>query len=366
MGKVNKVVNVLGLDIGGANTKAAFLKTQNGTVKELSTSVEYFPIWKEGKTRLPQVLENLKKRLVDSTTLNGVGVTMTAELSDTYCSKREGVNHILDCVIQVLNDVPMFVLDVEAELLSVGNARRAPLKVASANWAATGWMVSRVIKNCLVVDVGSTTTSIIPVIDGKIVADGRTDMEKLQNGELIYSGSLRTNVAAITDSVPLRGETVRLSSELFAQSGDVHLLLDNINEEEYTTEATDGRGKTKKEAMARLARVVCADIEMLTEQDIMNMAQFIYERQLEQIVGGLIQVYERIQPLLVQEKIRVVVTGFGRKFLAGIASEKAGFTEVVDMSEMLGAEASVVSPSVGVALMVAGNLEGKTQRCKQL
>lgn len=359
------MVNVLGLDIGGANTKAAFLKTQDGMLKELRTSMEYFPIWKKGKAKLPQVLERLRKRLIDSTTLHGVGVTMTAELSDAYRTKREGVNHILDCANQVLNDVPIFVLSVEAKLLSLGDAR-STLNVASANWAATGWMVSQINNICLVVDVGSTTTSIIPVIDGKIAAEGRTDTEKLRNGELIYSGALRTNVATIINSIPVRGRIARLSSELFAQSGDVHLLLNNIREEEYTAETSDGRGKTKEEAMARLARVVCADIEMLTELEIMSMAQFVYERQLEQIAGGLMQVYERIQSLLLEEEVPVVVTGLGRNFLAGKAAEKAGFTEVIDIGEMVGAEAAVVSPSVGVALMVADNLEGNPVRWKQL
>jgi probable H4MPT-linked C1 transfer pathway protein len=361
-----KVVNVLGLDIGGANTKASFLKTHDGIAEELRTSMEYFPIWRMGKKQLPRVLEKLRKRLLGSTMLDGIGVTMTAELSDAYWIKSEGVNHILDCATHVFNDAHLFVLNAQAELLSVKDARNNPLKVASANWAATGWMVSHTIKNCLILDVGSTTTSIIPVINGKTSAEGRTDLEKLRNGELIYSGSLRTNVATITDGAPFQGEKVRLSSELFAQSGDVHLLLDNIREEEYTVETCDGRGKTKTEAMARLARVVCADIKMLTEQEIMGMAQFVYERQLEQIVGGLKQVFERIKPLLLQEKIPVVVTGLGRDFLARRAAEKAGFKEIIDLSEKMGAEASVVSPSVGVALIVASNLEGKPVRWKLL
>ena len=355
---MTEVVNVLGLDIGGANTKAAFLKTQDGRVKELKTAMEYFPVWKMGREQLPRVLEKLKKQLVNFASLDVVGVTMTAELSDSYWTKKEGVNHILACVTQVFSDVPMFVLSVEAELLSVEDAQREPLKVASANWAATGWMVSQVIENCLVVDVGSTTTSIIPLINGKIAAEGRTDLEKLRNGELVYSGSLRTNVATIVNSIPLDGRTTRVSSELFAQSGDVHLALDNIREEEYTVETCDGRGKTKREAMARLARVVCADIDILTEQEILEIAQFVYERQVEQVSGGLKQVYERIKPRLLQEEIPVVITGLRRNFLARKAAEKAGFKEICDMSKMVGAEAAVVSPSVGVALIVASNLEG--------
>jgi len=357
------LVNVLGLDIGGANTKAAFLKTQDATMQELRTSMKYFPIWKSGKDQLPKILEKLKKGVVDSTALDGVGVTITAELSDAYWTKKEGIDHVLDSITEVFVDVPTFVLDVEANLLTVKDARREPLKVASANWAATGWMISQLIKNCVVVDVGSTTTSIIPVINGKIAAEGRTDLEKLQNGELVYSGALRTNVAAIVDGIPVRGRVAQVSSELFAQSGDVHLILGNIREKEYTAEACDGRGKTRREAMARLARVVCADTEMLTEQEILDMAKFVYYKQVEQISGGLKQVYERIKPSL-QEKM-VAVTGLGRNFLARKAAENAGFKDIIDMKKYLGAEAAIVSPSVGVALMLASKLEGKTVKWKQ-
>ncbi|MFQ6086492.1 MAG: hydantoinase/oxoprolinase family protein [Candidatus Bathyarchaeia archaeon] len=358
------MVNVVGLDIGGVNTKAAFLKTQKGTVKALKTATEYFPIWKRGKERLPQVLEELGKLLVNSATLNSVGVTMTAELSDVYWSKKEGVSHILDCVTQTFADVPTFVLDVDAQLISVRDARKKPLKVAAANWVATGWMVSQLIRDCLIVDVGSTTTSIVPIIDGKIAAKGKTDLEKLLNGELVYTGALRTNVAAIVNCIPIRGGEARVSSEVFAQSGDVHLLLNHIREEDYTVETADGRGKTEKEAMARLARVVCADIDMLKEQEIVDMARFIYEKQVGQIAEGLRQVYERMKQQI-REGIPVVVTGLGRKFLARKAAEKAGLIMVVDLGELLGVDAASVSPSVGVALMVASRLEGKTVRWKQ-
>jgi probable H4MPT-linked C1 transfer pathway protein len=357
------MVKVLGLDIGGANTKVTYIKTDNGTVNEQRTALEYFPIWKDRKEQLPQVLEKLKQKVADSTALDGVGVTITAELSDAYMTKKEGINHVLDCVTKVFADVPTFVLDVETKMLTIKDARMEPLKVASANWAATGWMISQIIKNCIIVDVGSTTTSIIPVINGKVAATGRTDLEKLQNGELVYSGSLRTNVAAIVDAIPVKGKMTRVSSELFAQSGDVHLLLNNIGQKDYTVEMCDGRGKTTKEAAARLARVVCADTDMLNEQEIVTMAKFVYERQVDQIGAGLKQVYERKQSI--QGGKMAVVTGLGRNFLARKAAEKVGFKQIIDMQELVGAEAAIVSPSVGVALMVATGWEGKTVKWKQ-
>ena len=160
---------------------------------------------------------------------------MTAELSDAYQTKREGVNHILDCVKTVFPEVPIYVLNTDAELESLDVAKQQPLGVAAANWAATGWLVAQQLKNCVVVDVGSTSTSIIPIINGKVAALGKTDLDKLICGELVYTGSLRTNIAAIVQSIPIRNGVAGVSSELFALSGDVHLVLGNITEKDYTS-----------------------------------------------------------------------------------------------------------------------------------
>ena len=354
---------ILGFDIGGVNTKVAFVKIQNGLVKTLKTKAEYFPIWKRGKEQLPHLLKTLKEQLTGSATLNAVGATMTAELSDVFSTKKEGVNHILDCISEVFSNVPIWILNTDAKLLSIEEARQNPLRVAAANWVATGWMVSQIIKDCIIVDVGSTTTSIIPIIHGKIAAEGKTDLEKLMDGELVYTGSLRTNVATILSSIPIREGKALVSSEFFAQSGDVHLILGNINEEDYIVETPDGQRKTRKGAMARLARVVCADIDMLSEQEIIDIAQSVWEKQIEQICEGLKLVYDRLVFSL-KRKTPIVVTGIGRDFLAKKAVQKAGFDHVIDIGELLGCNVAVMSPSFGVALMVASRLEGKTVQWK--
>ena len=352
------LVSVIGWDIGGANTKAAFIRTKDGSVEELKTGIEYFPVWKD-PNKLANILLTLKERLSGTAKLDCMGLTMTAELSDTYQTKREGVNHILTCAAEAFAGVPVFVLDVDAKLRPLESAKSEPLRVAAANWAATGWLVSQLIKTCVVMDVGSTSTSIIPVVEGRIVAAGKTDLEKLMNGELVYTGSLRTNVAATVRSVPLRDGVARVSSELFAQSGDVHLVLGNITEAEYTTETADGRGKTRREALARLARVVCADVEMLSEEEIVQIARYVYNRQVEQVAEGLSQVYSRIKTLTA-EKIPLVVTGIGKDFIAKIAAKKVRVDTVIDLGKLVRDDLVTVSPAVGVALMAASKLEGRT------
>jgi probable H4MPT-linked C1 transfer pathway protein len=357
------LVTVIGLDIGGANTKAAFLRTKNGCVEELKIAIEYFPVWKAPE-KLANVLSRVRENVSGNAKFDGVGLTMTAELSDAYQTKREGVNHILACAAQVFADLPVFVLDVDASLISMEEAKSKPLGVAAANWAATGWLVAQLIKTCVIVDVGSTSTSIIPVIDGRVSAAGKTDLEKLRVGELVYTGSLRTNVAAIVRSIPLRDGQAQVSSELFAQSGDVHLVLGNITEEEYTTETADGRGKTKREAMARLARLVCADIEILTEEEIVQMARYIYNKQVEQVIEGLKQVYSRVKSLATA-KFPVVITGFGKDFLAKTAAQRLRVEKIIDLSKLMPSDVVMASPAAGVALMAASKLEGRTAKWTQ-
>jgi len=347
------LVNVLGLDIGGANTKVVYVQTQKGIIKNVQVMVEYFPFWKNSQD-FGQVLQKFKETVGGR--FDAVGVTMTAELSDVYKTKREGVEHILGCVKKVFSDVPLYVLNTDATLSSIEEALATPLGVAAANWVATGWLVLQYFENGVVVDVGSTSTSIIPIVDGKLAAKGKTDLDKLVCGELVYTGSLRTNLAAIVQTVPVKNAVSTVSSELFALSGDVHLILGNINREQYTCETADGKGTTRSEAFTRLARLVCADTNMLNERELTLIAQHIYEKQIQQIATGLNQVYARVKKVAAA-KVPVLVAGLGKNFLATKAAEQIKAEVIMDLGEMLPDKVALAVPAVGVALMTAKQVE---------
>ncbi len=357
------MVAVLGLDIGGANIKTAFVVAEHGKIKQFQMVLEFFPIWKRDSKQLCDLLSKFRQTIPDLEP-KCVGLTMTAELSDAYQTKREGVNHVLECASRAFAGLELLVLDVNGNLRTLESARSEPLMVAAANWAATGWMASQLFQYCVAVDVGSTSTSIIPVENGKVAANGKNDLKKLVNGELVYTGSLRTNVAATVSSLPVRGGTARVSSEFFAQSGDVHRVLGHITETEYTVETPDGRGKTREECLARLARVVCADTEMLSEPEIMQIARHVYKQQIEQIAEALTQVYSRLKPKA-KQTVPTVVTGLGRDFLARKAAEKAGVAKTIDFGDLYPGGAALASPAAGVAYMTASKLEGEKLKWMQ-
>jgi hypothetical protein len=350
---------IIGWDIGGANTKASLVEFSGDKIVKIRSILRYFPIWIDGKERLPEVLKELKEELLKKEKADAVAITMTAELSDAYYTKREGVNHILDSVKIAFQDADAMicVVNVDAMLLTVEEARMQPLKVAAANWPATAWLVAQHVKDTILVDAGSTTTDIIPIVGGKIASIGKTDPERLVSGELIFTGALRTPIPAIIKTLTYHDKPCRVSSEKFALSADVHLVLGHISEDEYTCDTADGRNKNRKDSLARLARVICADSEMLNETEIVDLACEVYDAQLDAISAGIEQVAQTHHITdIPKHNYPVTVAGLGRKFLAAEASKKLGFTKIHDLEDTLGHQSALTAPSAAAAIMLNSSI----------
>jgi probable H4MPT-linked C1 transfer pathway protein len=208
---------------------------------------------------------------------------MTAELSDAFRTKREGVAFVLGAAEEALGDRSLSVLTTAGELVSIGEARARPWDVAAANWVATALAVADAHTDALLIDVGSTTTDIVPIAAGRVAAAGHNDLERLLAGELVYTGALRTNLAAIAPRVPIRGASCPVASEYFAISADVHLVLGHLGADAYDCPTPDGRAATVAFARERIARLVCSDVDQLDAQEIDAIAAFLHGEQLRQI-----------------------------------------------------------------------------------
>lgn len=349
---------ILALDVGGVNIKAASIKVGEPH-RLLGFCTHYFPIWKFGKEKLFDALNQVNKTL--GLECDTVALTMTAELSDAYQTKREGVEHIVDTVQRVYRGKPIYVLNTSGSFLDPESSIKSPLEVAGANWIATAWLAGKLLSSCVMIDVGSTTTDIIPVVKGRVAAKGKTDLERLQSGELVYTGALRTNLAALARRVPVNGVLTPLSAEYFASTGDVHLILKHISEDEFTVETADGRGRSIGEAYARLARIVCADVEMLSKETLDKIAKYLYKVQLKQIVDALKKVLTRLEEKGV--KLESCLTlGIGRRFLAKPAAAKLGL-RAYELSDLTALKPSIPETAVALGWLLASNLGGDAKLC---
>jgi uncharacterized hydantoinase/oxoprolinase family protein len=84
----------------------------------------------------------------------------------------------------------------------------------------------------------------------------------------VYTGAVRTPVEVITSHVPRNGRTTGVSAEAFALAGDVHVWRGQLTAEDYSAPTPDGRPATREFVRERLARIVCADREMLDDTAI--------------------------------------------------------------------------------------------------
>ncbi|MHA1231882.1 MAG: hydantoinase/oxoprolinase family protein [Candidatus Helarchaeota archaeon] len=346
---------ILGFDIGGVNIKASLINNE----QVINNYIKYYPMWTNDLNQLSAVLENIKSVVLRDHKLEAIAITMTAELSDAFYTKREGILIITDALKEIFSDRldDLYFINTYGNFIKIEEVIKDPLQIAAANWAATSKYVSRLYENCILIDIGSTTTDIIPIINSQPKCLGKTDPDRLLAGELIYTGVLRTEIPSITHKVPYKDKLCRIASEKFALSADVHLVLGNISEDDYICDTADGREKNKKDSLARLSRVICADIEMLSEDEILEIANYIYKKQIEQVQSGLEQVFENMN-IKDKKSIPIVITGLGSEILARKAAENLGFTYIINLDEFLGEKAGVVAPSAAIAILLENELKG--------
>lgn len=281
-----------------------------------------------------------------------MAVTMTAELSDIFATKREGVLFVFEKVEEVFAGREIYAFSLSGEFVPLNEAQRHPLDFAASNWLASAQWIADRFPNCLIVDVGSTTTDIIPIIDGQVAASGRTDTERLSSGELVFTGILRTNLAAIVQSVPVQGRICCVASEYFAVSGDVHLILGNLNPGDYTCPTPDGRMPSVDSARGRLARLICADTEMFSAAEIDELARYVRAKQILQICSGMEQVISRLPRL---RSCPVIALGTGA-FLGIEAAGSIGL-DIFEMPDGWERKNLAAAPSLAVAHLLAKYLE---------
>ena len=349
-------MRVVGLDIGGANLKGCGLTfDEEGNTRDLTFSSHFFPVWQEGLDNLWPLIDETVQQESQNKKPDLISVVLTAELSDFFHTKREGVQTISTNIIEMFGEDCVVFPSVDLELLHYEEVMTSPLSVAAANWSVLAWVVGRNDPECILVDIGSTTTDIIPVRNGLPQTHGTDDTNRLIHGELVYTGALRTNLSTIIRNAIIKGKVSRVSSEYFATSGDVHLVLGHITKDQYVCETADGRGKSKPECMARIARVVCGDIETVSENEILDIARQAWAQQVNDIKDGLLQVCQEHGLKLEEETL--VFSGLGSDFLGRTAIISGNVGKAVDLKKTLGYDGSISATAYAAGLF-AGQKRG--------
>lgn len=329
----------LGIDIGGANTKAVSF-TDDVIENEW---LEHIPLWK-GTDKLYNFLEDLQESVNPHT----VGITMTAELCDIFESKKKGARKIVKKGTEIFQSENIFYLSKDGVLLPPNRALKSIEKLSASNWMASGLLVGRKFSNCLLIDIGSTTTDLIPIKDGKPAPEGWTDFERLQTKELVYTGLLRTPPPYLKSTISLNDTEIGIASEYFANMADVYRVLDILEEENYTCETPDGRGKDKENCKRRIARLVCSDLEEIGEDTVKKIARKVHHAQINQIRNAIVELKDLHE---IKNQTPTIVTGIGGEKLAKKSAEKADLEKIIPLSDLYGETAEIMTPAFALGIM---------------
>jgi probable H4MPT-linked C1 transfer pathway protein len=322
------MTTALGLDIGGANLKAA---DPDGQVR-----VATFPMWQQHR-ELTDRLRSLS--WIERPDL--VGVTMTAELADCFETKADGIACVIDNVQKAFPQSEIRIWLTSGEFAKPNDAVELPKLVAAANWHALATWVGRAVPDgpAILIDTGSTTTDIIPLLDGFPMPSGLTDLERLLHAELVYTGVRRTPLCAVSPSVILNGTRIPLAAELFATTQDVYLVLGSIAENPENTDTPDGKPATIAAARRRIARMLCCDVLELTDEATDDIARQLARAQQDQLVRAILLVKAKQntqRPAARRDDVgaepHVILSGSGM-FLAAQVAAVCGLTATVNLSE---------------------------------
>jgi probable H4MPT-linked C1 transfer pathway protein len=321
---------MVGLDIGGANLKAA---DRHG--RSVSRP---FALWRAPERLAAELTELLRPFAPIGTVL----ATMTGELCDCYPTKADGVRHIVESLQEAvahLDGGPVLVWSAQRRFVAVEDACHHWLDVAAANWMALAqWAARHTRQRCgVLIDVGSTTTDCIPLAHGQVLAQGKTDAERLAAGELLYMGLRRTPVCSVVDALPWKGRWCPVARELFATTWDAFLLTEIVPEEPQRLDTADGQPATRAAAWARMARMVCGDTTLVSYAEAQQMAEVVVR-----------EVYRRVEELLSDQLARFqrqcvdvgIICGEGEFLAQQVLERVVPGIEVIRLSSLAGPQAS--------------------------
>jgi (4-(4-[2-(gamma-L-glutamylamino)ethyl]phenoxymethyl)furan-2-yl)methanamine synthase len=319
---------VFGWDVGGAHVKVSAASAEG----RLADVVQWAcPLW-QGLPHLERVIDEVLARWPSAAAPNTRhAVTMSGEMVDLFADRAEGVRILVQTLAARLAGAVRFFAGNDG-WLAADEAIAHWRTVASANWLATAQWVATRVPDALLIDIGSTTTDIVPIVDARVAARGVNDATRLVTGELAYHGVVRTPLCGIAHRIAFRGESAGVMNEWFATSADIYRLTGELWPPHDQHPSADNGAKTIAASCARLARTIGRDAADASIDEWRCFAHTWRHEQLRTIGACIAQVRDA-HPQLAAAPL--VGAGCGRFLVAALARETAH--AYVDFSALTGA-----------------------------
>jgi probable H4MPT-linked C1 transfer pathway protein len=336
-----------GWDVGGAHLKFAALAADGAVldIRELAC-----PLW-QGPDVLPAALASLAAEFGLQTGVHAI--SMTGELCDAFATRAAGVSRILT-MLEARLDGALWVYG-GSDWYRPASARERVDDVASMNWHATARYVAGLAVDACLLDIGSTTTDLIPLRRGRIAALGCTDAGRLAQGELVYTGVCRTPVMAVARRLPFLGQWRGIAAEYFATMADVYRITGELPASADLFPTADQRPADRAHSLCRLARMLGEDAHPEHESALAECARFISVTQLSQINEALSLIATR--PAAGDARENLIGAGVGsflaRRLAALRGAAYRDFSALAGIPARFAFAADTAAPAVALARLAA-------------
>lgn len=333
---------IVGWDIGGAHLKAVQI---NAAGEVQAAQQVYCPLWR-GLHELAQAFDTM----LSNVQADAHFITMTGELADIFTNRHEGVLQIANMAQQKLGNNIQFYAG-EQGFVTLEKVADKASNIASMNWLASVQFVAQNVPKALFLDIGSTTTDIALIYEGKLQVQGFNDATRLQTDELVYTGVVRTPLMALAQKIAFNGASANVAAEHFACTADVYTLTADLPLDENMAETADGSEKSLAASARRIARMVGMDSADAPMQAWHELALAFKGAQIQQIKQAVLSQISRIEDL---QSLQIVGCGAGHFLALEIAQQLGlGYRSVTDLidakNEQAKEMAAVCFPAFAVA-----------------
>tara|TARA_B100000767_G_C19761935_1_gene535553 strand:+ start:1655 stop:2698 length:1044 start_codon:yes stop_codon:yes gene_type:complete len=272
----------LGWDIGGANTKICVFDS-NFTI--IDVHVKNIKVWNN--------FDDLKSffkfisNLYENFEINNF-ITITAESCDNFADRESGISEILSNCNYYINGNKLYYTNSNT-YIDYDNALMSLNSLFSTNWMLTSNFLNSKDNIDLIVDIGSTTTDII--FKDMDIKNNINDHMRLTNNTLLYIGVVRTPLAMMANNINFKGDEISLVNEVFATTGDIFNIINDINFVELDYLGSDNLKFEKFNSFVRLSRILGFDYKTSHEKDLIDVSYDFKKLFISKIVDNIKKIF---------------------------------------------------------------------------
>lgn len=328
-------MQVLGLDIGNAKVKSCWIHYQEDLEhSQIAWDSQPLPSGSDRRLDFAMYLNLLIQKFLVSHDIQREGLSalvVCCSHSFSYPEFHESIRHLAELLARNDFSFPVYLLRADGELTSLEDLEALSDSELYAytftNFYGSAYLASKLIRNGLSLDLGTTTLDIIPIQAGKIDPEGLAKPAdylryRYSHGRIHWLGLTTTHLTQLAERVPLGNEVFQVVPRHYRSD----LLFGLVPEAERTLISKHAYGHffpSSAQAHRGLAEYVGLDTHLLNEAQTQEIRDYLYGRMLDRVASEIQTVAKNTfaEPI---EELEICAFALGEELVLRPALERAG------------------------------------------